>query len=158
EVIRRFIEADTLAYLSREGVHTFTAEIGERVGLDEAANLLDRIVRGDELRARRRIDAVVAGADRRRRADAHVDFLSAGVAQHANDLSARGAAHDRVVHDDHALAFEHLALRVELDLDAEVTDRLLRLDEGSADVVIADEPEFQREARFFGVADRRRHA
>ena len=50
------------------------------------------------------------------------------------------AAHDRVVDEHDALAFENAAHRVQLDAHAEVADRLLRLDEGAADVVVADEP------------------
>jgi len=63
-----------------------------------------------------------------------------GGAQHLDDLAARGAAHDRVVDDDHPLALDHRAHRVELELDAEVADRLARLDEGAPDVVVADQP------------------
>src|ERR1700733_5900111 len=36
-------------------------EVAERIGAEKFANLLDRIVRGDQLFAARRIDAVVAG-------------------------------------------------------------------------------------------------
>ena len=62
-----------------------------------------------------------------------------GLADHAHDLARGGAAHDRVVDQHDALALEHLAHRVELELDAEVPDRLLRLDEGAPDVVVADQ-------------------
>ena len=57
-------------------------------------------------RACRRIDAVVTWADGRRRADAHVHFLGAGIAQHADDLPAGGAADDGIIDHDHALAFK----------------------------------------------------
>jgi len=49
-------------------------------------------------------------------------------------------------HQDHPLAGDQLAHRVELDLHPEVADRLLRLDEGAAHVVVADQPEFERQA------------
>ena len=67
-------------------------------------------------------------------------------------------ADDRVVHEDDALALDDLAHRVQLDLDAEVADRLLGLDERAPDVVVADEAEGERDARLLGVAERRVHA
>ena len=78
----------------------------------------------------------------------------AGAADHLHDLAARRAAHDRVVDHDHPLAAEHAAQRVQLQLHAEVADRLLRLDEGAADVVGADEPHRERDPALLGVADR----
>ncbi len=53
---------------------------------------------------------------------------------------------------------EHVALGVELHLDPEVADGVARLDEGAADVVVADQPHLERHAGFFGEAERRRHA
>ena len=47
---------------------------------------------------------------------------------------------------------------IQLHLYAEVADRLLRLDERPADVVVADEPHAQRQPRLLGEADRRAHA
>ena len=75
-----------------------------------------------------------------------------------HDLPARRAAHDRVVDQDDALAFEDAAHRVQLDAHAEVPDRLLRLDERAADVVVADEAHLHRDARRLGEAGRRAHA
>ena len=57
-----------------------------------------------------------------------------------------------------ALAFEDAAHRVQLDPDAEVADRLLRLDERAADVVVADQAHLHRQPGLLGVADRRAHA
>ncbi len=104
---------------------------------------------------RRRVDAVVAAVHRRRRGDPDVDLLRAGLAQHAHDLARRRAADDRVVDEHDALALHDLAHGVELDLDAEVADRLLRLDERPADVVIADEAEGEGDARLLGVTESR---
>src|SRR6266446_5460947 len=101
-------------------VHALLAEIRQRVGGDVTADLFDVVRRSDELAAIRGVDAVVAGARRRRRADPHVHLARAGVADHLHDLAAGRAAHDRVVDDDDALPGEHLALGVELHLDAEV--------------------------------------
>ena len=118
----------------------------------------DGIVRRDQLFAPGRIHAVIAGRNRRRAADAHVNFGGACLAHQAHDLAAGGAAHDRIVHQNHALPFEHAAHRIQFQLHAEIADGLLRLDERAADVVIADQPHAKRNAGFRRVADRRRHA
>ena len=51
------------------------------------------------------------------------------------------------------LAFDDFPHRVELDLDPEVADRLLRFDEGAPDVVVADQPELEGDSRLLGIAD-----
>src|SRR2546427_4362073 len=53
----------------------------------------------------------------------------AGAPDHPHDLPARGSPYDGVVDHHHAPVGEHLAHRVELHLDPEVTDPLLGLDE-----------------------------
>ena len=75
--------------------------------------------------------------------DADVDLPRAGVADHPDDLAAGGAADDRVVDDHDALALEDRLVRVQLQPDAEVADRLLRLDERAPDVVAADEAQLE---------------
>ena len=54
--------------------HALDGEIAEAVGLDELADLVDGLVGGDQLVARRRVDAVVAALDGRRGGDADVDL------------------------------------------------------------------------------------
>ena len=56
------------------------------------------------------------------------------------------------------LPVEQIAHRVELELDAEVAHALFGLDEGAADVVVADEAEVERDAAFGSVAERGGHA
>ena len=56
------------------------------------------------------------------------------------------------------LAPDHLAQRVELEPDAELADRLARLDEGAADVGVLDQALAVRDAGLLGVADRGRGA
>src|SRR5262249_39725995 len=46
--------------------HALHPERAQAVGLDEALDLLDRLVRRDQLAARRRVDPVVARVHRRR--------------------------------------------------------------------------------------------
>src|SRR5213594_2270627 len=60
--------------LAGEGVHAGNAEV--------RADLRHRVRRGDQLRARRRVDAVEAGVRRRRRADAHVDLAGPRLPDH----------------------------------------------------------------------------
>ena len=115
-------------------------------------------VRRNQLRFARRVDAVEARRDRRRAADSHVHFLGSRGAYHPYDLPAGRAANDRVVDENHPLAVEDAADRVQLDLHAEVPDRLLRLDEGAPDVVITNQSHPQRHARGLGEAHRRAHA
>ena len=81
-------------------------------------------------------------------------FARAGLAHHADDLAAGGAADDGIVHQDHALAFEQVAHGVQLELDAEIADGLRGLDERAADIVIADERLAEGQAGFGGVAER----
>ena len=85
-------------------------------------------------------------------------FFRACVADHAHDLAAGGAAHDGVVDQHHALAFEQSAHRIQLQLHSEVAHALPRLDERAADVVIADQAEAERNAALGGVAHGRGHA
>jgi hypothetical protein len=73
-----------------------------------------------------------------------MDFFCARAADHADDFAAGGPADDGVVDEDDALAFEQIADRVELEADAEVADALLGLNEGAADVVVADEADAER--------------
>src|SRR3982750_1658901 len=64
--------AGTVARAVDGFVQSLQREEAERIGAHELPDLLRRARRRDQLLARRRIDAVVTGADRRRRADAHV--------------------------------------------------------------------------------------
>src|ERR1043166_9187219 len=77
----------------------------------------------------------------------------ARAAHHPHDLPARRPADGGIVHEDDALALENAPHRTELDPNAEVTDRLLRLDEGASHVVVANQPHAHRDARGFGVAE-----
>jgi len=76
-----------------------------------------------------------------------------GSADHLDDLPAGRAPDDRVVDEHDALILEQAANRVQLYLDAEVANRLRRLDEGAAHVVVADEPEAHRHARLLEALD-----
>ncbi len=121
-------------------------------------HLLEVVGRGQQLAALRRVDAVVAAVGRRRGGDAHVHLLGAGGAHHLDDLLAGGAADDAVVDQDDALALQHRPVGVVLQLHAEVADLVGRLDEGAADVVVADDAELEGDAALGRIAHGRRHA
>src|SRR5205807_1746949 len=114
-------------------------EVAKRIRAEEFADFLGRLRGSNQFLARGRVHAVVAGRNRRRATDAHMDFGGASFADHAHDFAAGGAAHDGVVHQNNALAFDEAAHRVELELNAEIANRLRRLDERAADVVIANQ-------------------
>src|SRR5262252_689463 len=138
--------------------HAVEGEIAERIGAEVSLDLLHLVAGADELLARRRVDAVIARPLDRRRGDAHVHLARAGRPNHLDDLAAGRPAHDGIVHDDHALARQHLAVGVELHLDPEVADALLGLDEGTPHVVVADEAGVVGQARLFREAEGRPHS
>ena len=74
-------------------------------------------------------------------------------AEKLDDRAARRPAHDRVVYDDHALAVKHVPERVVLEGDALAAELRRRLDEGSPDVPVLDEPFAERDAASAGIAD-----
>src|SRR6476660_7465597 len=87
-----------------------------------------------------------------------MDLAGAGVAHHADDLFRGGAAHQRIVDQDDALALDRGAVRIVLHADAEFAHALGRLNEGPADVMVSDDAEFERHAGMLAVADRGGHA
>src|ERR1017187_1848732 len=134
-------------------LQTFNRKISQRVGSDELSNFLDRLIGGDQLFLGGSIDSVKAGRDGGRTRDSHVHFFRPGIANHADDLAAGGAAHDRVVYEDNAFALEQAVNGVELQLHAEIAHRLLRFDKGASDLVVADESKTKRNAAFGRVSD-----
>src|SRR5262249_47044651 len=109
--------------------HAVERQIAERIGAEITADLVDLMTGGDQLLARRRVDPVVTRPLDRRRRDPHVDLARARAAEHAHDLAARGAADDGVVHHNDAFALQHFGHGIQLHLDAEMSNTLLRLDE-----------------------------
>src|SRR5262249_18373602 len=81
-------------------------------------------------------------------------LAGAGIAHHAHDLLGGGAAHQRVIDQDDALALDGDAVGGMLHAHADLAAALGRLDEGAADIVVADDAEFVRHARILAVAER----
>src|SRR5262249_37358888 len=124
----------------------------------KAADILGRVGGGDQFFARRRVHAVVARRNGGRAGDSDVHFSGAGFADHADDFAAGGSSYDRVVHQNNAFTLHEPADSSQLELDPEIADRLRRLNEGAADVVVADQAHAKRNARLHRIADRGRNA
>ncbi len=114
--------------------------------------------RRDQLLAGWGVDPVVAGETGRRTGQAHMHLAGPRGTDHLDDFSGCRPAHQGIINHDHPLAFDNLADRVQLELDAEVPDRLLGLDEGSSHVVIADQAQLEGYPGFLSIAHRRRDA
>ena len=79
------------------------------------------------------------GIAHRRRGRGEVDLARAGVARHLHDLLRGGAAHDRVVDQQHHAVAEFQRDRIELAAHRLRALALPRHDEGAADVAVLDE-------------------
>ena len=121
------------------------AEVSEAVGGEVGVRLLPRVGRGDQVPPQRGVDPVEARVGRRGGADAEVDLFRPGGPDHLDDLASGRPADDGVVHDNDPFPRNDPAHGVQLDLHAEVADRLLRLDEGSPHVVVPDEAHLEGE-------------
>src|SRR4051794_6410845 len=113
---------------------TVQRNITQAVGSDRAPDAVDLETIGDQLGPGGEVDAVEARPLHRRRRDPDVHLEGAGLAQHPDLRTLGVAAHDRVVDHHDPLAADHLAQRVQLQPDAQLADRLGRLDEGTSDV------------------------
>ncbi len=114
---------------------------GQRIGADEAPHALDVVGGREQFLAFRGIDSIIVRMRDRRRSDAEMHFLGAGVAHHPHDLHRRGAAHQGVVDQHDPLPGDHGAIGRMFEPHAELANGLARLDEGTSDVVIADDAE-----------------
>src|SRR6266851_5926287 len=87
-----------------------------------------------------------------------MDGAGSGAPDHLDDLDRGRAPHDRIVDEDDALTVEIGPARIMLQSDAEVADLICRLDEGPSDIMVADDPQLERQSRFLGIPERRRDA
>ena len=78
-------------------------------------------------------------------------LLGAGTPDHLHDLPGRRPPDNGIVDDDHPLALDDVAHRVELDFHTEVPNRLLGFNESPSHVVIAHQAEFEPDPRFLGI-------
>ncbi len=89
----------------------------------------------------------------RRRTDTQVYLAGAGVADQLHHAPGRRAADNRVVDHHHALALEHVAYGIELELYPCLAEALVRLDERSTDIAVLHQAFGERDARFTRIAD-----
>ena len=81
-----------------------------------------------------------------------MNLLGARLAQHADKLDHGGAAHDRVVHDNDALALDHIAQRIELEAHAHGSQLLRGLNERAGNVAVLDKAGAVGDAALEGVS------
>src|SRR5215211_7141944 len=139
------------------GDHRIRREVGEGGGPDLGPDLLHTQIRAHELIRTIHIDAVVAGAFDRGRRYPEVDLGRAGLEEQLDQLAARVATHDGVVHDDDPVALDHARQRVEFEPDAELAHAVGRLDKSPPHVAVLYEAFRVRDAAPLRVADRRHH-
>src|SRR5262249_35592050 len=106
---------DTAALGPDRRHHALVREVRDRIARDVATDLLGGMRGGDQLAAGRRVDPVEARMGGRRCADPQMNLARARIAQHLDDLARRGAAHQRVIDHDHALAVDDRAHDGELE-------------------------------------------
>jgi hypothetical protein len=81
-----------------------------------------------------------------------MNFSRARRANEGDKTAGRRTADDGVVYHDHALALENFTNRIVLDLDLGVAPGLRRLNERTADVVIANQGKLVGQMTFLGEA------
>ena len=122
-------------------------EVGERVDAEVQRDLADLHVGREQVGTLAGVEAVEARPAVRRRRHPEVHLGRARFAQQRDDLTGRGAAHDRVVDDHEALALDVVAQRVQLEPHVGAALLLARLDERAPDVAVLHEAVAVRDAR-----------
>ena len=94
----------------------------------------------DQFIARRHVDPVHVGETHRRRSRRKVHTIGAGVTRHLNDFLRGRPAHDRVIDQQHILAPELHAHRIELLANTFLARRLPGHDKGPSDIAVFQKP------------------
>src|SRR5437899_2222147 len=134
--------------------HAVERQITERIYAQVLADLLDTVVRRDQLLLAGRVDAVIARPGDRRRRHAEMHLRGTGLTDQLDQRPARGPTHDRVVHHHDPFPLEHAPHRVELDLHLGHAVRLRGMDEGAAHVMVTDQGMLELDARLLREAQR----
>jgi len=92
------------------------------------------------------------------RGDADMDLCGPGFKDHFLELFRGGAAHDAVIHEHDAFAFDQRAVDVELEAHAHRADLLGRLDKGAADILVSVDAHGVLDARLLRKANSARNA
>src|SRR6478609_5905397 len=80
-----------------------------------------------------------------------MNFLGSGAAHHSYNLSAGCTANDGVVNQNHSLTFKQIVNGVKFQPNSKIANALLRFNERTTDIVIANEAEAEGNASFFCV-------
>ena len=126
----------------------------QRVGVQVFADFVHGVVRGHQLAAVGKINAVNARIHVRRTTHGDVDFARAGFLQSFHTRLARRPAHDGIVNDDNAFALHERLDEIQFHAHIEIADELRRLEKTASDVMVADERHLVRNAGFLGVTHR----
>ena len=133
--------------------HGGGVEVADGIGAEVLADLVHGALIGEEVAGIGEIDAVMACVLVRGTGDAHVDLLGAGLAKIDDAGAGRGAADDGVIDDDDTPAGDGFLDEVELYADIEVANQLGGLEEGAANVMVADEGVLEGDAKLLGEAE-----
>src|SRR5580704_2524344 len=87
-----------------------------------------------------------------------MDSRSSRAPHHLDDFDRGRAAHNRIIDENDSLVLQVGPARVVLEAHTQVADLIGRLNEGPPDVMVADDPELERQSRFLRITDRRRYA
>src|SRR5581483_649447 len=82
-----------------------------------------------------------------------MNFARAGIAHHADNFAAGGAADDGVVYQHDALAFQQMPNRIQFELDAKIANSLRRFNERAANVMVTNKGLAIWNTRFGSIAD-----
>ena len=92
--------------------HPILGKISQRIGIEIAADLIDRVIRRHEFAPIRKVDPINARVHMGRTTYKHMDFLRTRFFQIVDASFAGRAAHDRVIHNDDAFAFTSSVIRL----------------------------------------------
>ena len=117
-------------------LHVFHTLVDQGVAAYALAHFFERAPMRHQLVARGHVDAIHIGVHHRRRGAGHIDLGGTGFARHLHDFAAGGAAHDRVIDQQHAPALELAADHIELLPHRFFAHRLPRHDESAPHVAV----------------------
>lgn len=122
----------------RNLLQVLQAQVSQAVRIQCLSDFFQAHAAGDQLVLAVDVGAEVAWIDKRRGGNADVHLGGASLTQHVGDLGGGGAADNRVVYQDNALAGNRCLEDIELDVYRSLPLLLGRQDEGTADVTVLD--------------------
>ena len=133
----------------------FERHVTHAVHLQEFPDLVQIAIVRQQLLFGGEVNAVEAGKSDRRTTDPHVYLPGSGLTQRPDLAPGGRAANDGVVHDHDALTPDNLVDHRQLELDFQLSGRLVRRDERSADVMASHQSHIERYSTVLGVSQGR---